>query len=171
LTPQFPLQVFIKGTARKMNTHDTEFGADVHHLQRESLLQMMRSLWRELPGLVSDRVQLLALEFRRAGQTLAMVIALGLAAVILLATAWLALWVGLAMALASTGLHWGWVCALIVLLNGGVACWAALHAKARLPLLALPATLRHLTLAPSTHPRGFKNEHSGTSADEAQVRH
>lgn len=105
----------------------------------------------ELPGLISDRVELLSLELQRAGQVLAQIVALIVAAAILAVTAWLALWGGVMLALIGAGLHWA-AASLIVLVINLCACgWAVARIRALAPLLQLPATRRHLTLSqPST---------------------
>jgi hypothetical protein len=113
------------------------------------LLKLAAALARDLPGVVTDRIRLLSLEVRRAGLALAQMVALGLVAGILCATAWIALWVGVAVALIQAGLAWPWICALVVVVNLGAAAWAASRARALAPLLALPATLRRLTDADS----------------------
>ena len=111
------------------------------------LLGTLQGLLRELPGLVSDRVELLSLELQRAGQVLAQIVALVVAAAILGVTAWLALWSGVLIALIAVGLHWA-LASLIVLLVNLVACWAAVaRVRALAPLLQLPATRRHLTVS------------------------
>ena len=109
--------------------------------------QVLGSLLHELPGLVSDRVYLLSLEIKRAGIATAHIVALTLGAAILLATAWLALWAGVIVGLMQNGVHWAWVFGGVLLVNGGAAAWALLRVKQLAPLLGLPATLRHLTLA------------------------
>ena len=109
--------------------------------------QVLGSLLHELPGLVSDRVHLLSLEIKRAGIATAHIVALTLGAAILLATAWLALWAGVIVGLMQNGVHWTWVFGGVLLVNGGAAAWALLRVKQFAPLLGLPATLRHLTLA------------------------
>lgn len=84
-----------------------------------TLLEMVAAL----PGLVSDRLQLLALELHRAGRSLVQITALVLVAAILCTTAWLALCSGLGLALA----------------------WAAVWRVRRLLVnLGLPATRCHL---------------------------
>ena len=110
-----------------------------------SLPQAVAALLADLPGLLSDRVQLLSLELRRARQALAQIVALVLMAAILAGTAWLALWVGIVAALVRAGLAWPLACLLVVMLNLAAAVWAAMRVKALAPLLALPATLRRLT--------------------------
>lgn len=118
-----------------------------------SMLGMARALTGELPGLVSDRVHLFALELRRSGVALATIVAWAVAAAVLLTTAWLALWAGLGVAAIRAGWAWGWVVAAIIVLNVVAAALAVQRARALAPLLTLPATLRHLTLAPSPRER------------------
>lgn len=119
--------------------------------------QVLTALLQELPGLVSDRVHLLSLEVKRAGQTLVRMIALVLAGAILLATAWLALWAAISVMLVAAGLGWGWAFVIVLLLNLGAAAWALLQAKRLAPLLGLPATVRHLTIARSVPDGGDGN--------------
>ena len=111
----------------------------------ESLPKAIGALFADLPGLLTDRVRLMSLELRRASNALGQMVALGLLAAILVATAWITLWVGLAAACISLGLAWPWVVLLVLFVNLAAAAWAALRIKALAPLLALPATLRRLT--------------------------
>jgi hypothetical protein len=111
----------------------------------ESLPKAIGALFADLPGLLTDRVRLMSLELRRASNALGQMVALGLLAAILTATAWIALWVGLAAACIALGLAWPWVVLLVLFVNLAAAAWAALRIKALAPLLALPATLRRLT--------------------------
>ena len=108
-------------------------------------LETLQSIWRELPGLVSDRVDLLSLELQRAGRALGQIVALLVAAAILGVTAWLALWAGIAVGLVQLGLHWALSLLLVLGLNAAVAWWALARLRQLLPLLGLPATRRHLT--------------------------
>ncbi len=110
-----------------------------------SLPKAVAALFADLPGLLTDRVHLLALELRRASGALGQMVALGLLAAILAGTAWLAMWVGLAAALLAVGLAWPWVALLVLFVNLSAAVWAVLRIKSLAPLLALPATLRRLT--------------------------
>jgi uncharacterized membrane protein YqjE len=128
-----------------------------------SLPQQVVALLADLPGLVSDRVQLLSLELERASRALAQVLALALFTAILVATAWLSLWMGVAAALVKGGMSWPWACVVVMVANLVPAAWAARRLKALAPLLALPATLRRLTDSDSrervdggdpTHDRG-----------------
>ena len=119
---------------------------------RKGWLESLQSIWRELPGLVSDRVDLLSLELQRAGRVLAQIVALLVAAAILGVTAWLALWAGIAVGLVELGLHWSLSLLLVLALNAGVAWLAISRLRTLLPLLRLPATRRHLTPGRTTEP-------------------
>ena len=119
-----------------------------------SMIGLARTLAGELPGLLSDRVHLFALELRRSGTALARMVAWAVAAAVVLTTAWLALWVGLGTAAIRAGWPWYGVLAAILLLNLAAAAFAVARARAMAPLLVLPATLRHLTLAPSARSHG-----------------
>ena len=119
----------------------------------ETLLDALRGILRELPGLVSDRVELLSLEVSRAGRALAQIALMMVAATILGVTAWVLLWVAIVRGLVALGLAWPWAYLLALLLNAGAIWVAFLRIKKQLPLLALPATRRHLTLTPSPVPR------------------
>ena len=110
-----------------------------------SLPKAVGALFADLPGLLTDRVHLLSLELRRASNALGQMVALGLLAAILFATAWIAVWVGLAAAFLAVGLAWPWIVLLVLVINLSAAVWALLRVKALAPLLALPATLRRLT--------------------------
>lgn len=114
----------------------------------EGVLHLLRTLLADLPGLVSDRVHLLALELRRAGRALGMMVALGLAAAVLGVTAWLALWVGLVAAAIHFGMPWGWAWVLVLALNLGAAFLAIKRALALAGYLKLPATMRRMTVPP-----------------------
>ena len=110
-----------------------------------SLPKAVGALFADLPGLLTDRVHLLSLELRRASNALGQMVALGLLAAILFATAWIALWVGLAAAFVAVGLAWPWIVLLVLFVNLSAAAWAVMRVKALAPLLASPATLRRLT--------------------------
>ncbi len=59
--------------------------------QEPGLVATVRSLERELRGIVHDHLLLAALETRQAGESLVRIIAMGLITACLLSTAWLAL--------------------------------------------------------------------------------
>lgn len=130
-----------------------------------SLFEMAGSLLRELPGLVSDRVELLSLELRRAGRALAQIVALIIAAAILAVTLWLVLWgVLVALLVVEWGWHWAPVLIGVALLNGLAVMLALRRVRALAPLLALPATQRHLTIseAPAQPPASTPMPSPGT---------
>jgi hypothetical protein len=114
------------------------------------LLDSLLSIARELPGLLSDRVELLALELRRAGVALAQIVALIVAAAILGVTAWFALWSAVVLLLVLN-FEWHWALALLLVgvLNLAAIWFALVRARALAPLLSLPATQRHLTVKPA----------------------
>lgn len=124
-----------------------------------SLPKAVGALFADLPGLLTDRVHLLALELRRASSALGQMVALGLLAAILFATAWITLWVGLAAAFLAVGLAWPWTVLLVMFVNLAAAIWALMRVKALAPLLALPATLRRLTDSDALE-RHDESEHS-----------
>ena len=116
-----------------------------------SLMNSAKAFKRELPGLWSDRVELFSLELHRAGLALAQVIMLVIAAAILGVTAWLVFWGTIAAVLTLfVELHWLLSLLIVFALNGVAALWAVSRVKRLLPLLRMPATLRHLKFSPST---------------------
>jgi hypothetical protein len=114
-----------------------------------SLLDLVQSLLHEVPGLISDRVELLSLELGRAGAALAKILVLAVAAAILGITAWAALWAGVVMGLLALDWHWALALGVVVVANVGAVVWAALQVRRLAALLKLPATQRHLTLRAS----------------------
>lgn len=113
-----------------------------------SLLQSLQALLAEIPGLISDRVHLLALELRRARQALVQILGLLVLAGVLAATAWLALWVGLVAAAIAAGIH-GFIIWIVVLGFNVLGVYFALkRIRVLARLLTLPATLRHMTVSP-----------------------
>jgi hypothetical protein len=128
-----------------------------------SLPKAVGALFADLPGLLTDRVHLLSLELRRASNALGQMVALGLLAAILFATAWITLWAGLAAAFLAVGLAWPWIVLLVLFINLAAAIWALMRVKALAPLLALPATLRRLTDSDAL-PRGLDNERESDGA-------
>ena len=117
-----------------------------------SLLDSLKGLLAELPALFSDRVLLLALELKRAGRALGQMVALLLAAAIFVATAWAALWAGVIVLLLRAGLPMGYVLLSVLALNLGAAIAALLGIRKLARWLALPATVRRLTLPTKTPP-------------------
>lgn len=118
-----------------------------------SALDAVQRLLRELPGLVSDRVRLLSLEMRRAGHALAVIVALLVAAAMMGVTAWLAIWLVVFGGLRAAGLDWGWAALIVIAVNLVGAFVAVRRAVALGPLLALPATVRRLTVKAEEGPQ------------------
>lgn len=117
-----------------------------------TLLASLAAFARELPGLLSDRVELLTLELERAGRALAEMVLLLLAAAVLAVTAWLVLWAGIAALLLAFGLPLAAALLLVLLVNVLAAMLAVSRAKRLLPRIGLPATRRHLVPSPSPEP-------------------
>lgn len=155
---------------------------------RPGMLQTLQSLWRELPGLVGDRLEILGLELHRAGLALAQILALVVVAAILGLTAWAVLWVGIVAGLMALGLHMALALGAALLLNL-LAAWLLLRRVMTLvALLKLPATRRSLTSfpasrverhpprhspapapAPSTEPRAHEHHHSASAQPAARA--
>lgn len=117
-----------------------------------SLRRQLRALWRELPGLFSDRVELLSLELQRAARSLAEIVALIVGMAILGVTAWLALWAALVGLLVRAGLPLTVALLLAIAVNVGVILLALRRMRRLLPRLSLPATRRHLMVTPDPTP-------------------
>lgn len=117
-----------------------------------SILHTVQSLWHEVPGLLSDRVELLTLELQRAGLALAHVVMLVVTIAILTVTAWLLLWGCIVAALVQAGLPLAAVLLGAMVVNLLAAWLAAARVRALLPRLSLPATRRHLMINPSSQP-------------------
>ena len=113
-------------------------------LRSQRWLQILQDLVAALPGLVSDRLELLALELHRAGRSIVQIVVLVLGAAILGVGAWLALCVGIAIALVALDLPWPVVMLVVLLVNLALG-WAALaRVRHLLANLGLPVTRRHL---------------------------
>lgn len=117
-----------------------------------SLQQQLKALWHELPGLVSDRVELLSLELQRAARSLVEIVALIVGVTILGVTVWLVLWAALIALLVAAGLNVVWAMLLAIAVNGVVIVLALQRVRRLLPRLKLPATRRHLMVSPDPTP-------------------
>jgi len=116
----------------------------IENPRRQPWVRTVQDLVAVLPGVVSDRLELLALELHRAGRGMVQIVALVLATAVLCATAWLALCTGLALILVELGLSLPWAL-LVVLVANLLLAWAALsRVRHLLVSLGLPATRRHL---------------------------
>lgn len=118
-------------------------------LHRRPWLRTLQEVIAHLPGLVSDRLELLALELHRAGRSVVQITALMLVATLLCTTAWLTLCSGLALVVVTQGVPWP-LALLVVLVVNLVLAWAAVwRARHLLNHLGLPATKRHLSFGAS----------------------
>jgi uncharacterized membrane protein YqjE len=112
----------------------------------ESLIDLVRGVLQDLPGLIGDRVELFSLELNRAGIALVKVLALTVVATILGVTAWLAVWsIGVALLMAA-GWHWAAANGLAALINLAAAAWAVRRVRKLMKALSLPATRQHLSV-------------------------
>ena len=119
---------------------------------RQSFFGTLSALVGNLPGLFSDRVDLLSLELQRAGLTLALMLLWGVTAAMLLLAAWLGIWGAVAAMAVQSGLRWEWAAFAVVLINA-LAAWAAIGMARRMaPKLSLPLTRRHLESEHRTPP-------------------
>ena len=127
-----------------------------------SLLQQLKGLARELPGLVSDRVELLSLELQRATQALMQIVVLTVAIGILGVTVWFALWAALISLLVQAGLPLLAALLLTTGINALAIALAVARVRRLLPRLTLPATQRHLMVSPDPGlpPEGPADERS-----------
>ncbi len=133
---------------------------------RLSLLQLLKGLAADLPGLLSDRIHLAALELKRARQALLQMAMLVVLAAIFAATAWLALWAFLVALALSAGVSLPLALAGALVLNAAGGAFALKKAMSLVDLLTLPATLRRLTLTPAPEP-GPEPDPAPTSAASA----
>lgn len=152
------------------NAADNAPNEQIDPADSPSLLKSIKALWQELPGLVSDRVELLSLELRRAGVALAQIVVLGVAVAVLGFTAWVLLWGAIVSGLVAWGLHLALAMLVALLLNAVAAAVVLARVQTQLALLRLPATRRHLTvkaavepLKPSGPPPGTATPMSSTS--------
>lgn len=127
-----------------------------------SMLQQALSLCRELPGLVSDRVELLGLELKQAGRALALILVLGLAATMAAMTVWGLFWALVVSLLLQFGVAlWG-ALLIAMIVNAAAAALLAWWLKALLPRLDLPTTRRHLSFSASPLPSSVPPPHGAS---------
>lgn len=132
----------------------------------EPWLKTLQAMLRDLPGLVTGRVELLTLEVERAAQALAQIVLLVVAAAILGVTLWLVLWAGIVAALLAWGLSWAAALSLVLGVNLIAAWLAVARVRRLLPRLTLSATRRHLLPSPSPQPRNPPPSHPSAPAHE-----
>lgn len=109
-----------------------------------SWVPLLQDLARALPGLVTDRLELLALELDRAGRSITQIMLLALLATILGVTAWVALCGAVALALVALGMSWPLATLAISVVNLLLAGTVLVRIGRLTAMVGLPATRRHL---------------------------
>ncbi len=121
---------------------------------------LIGGLLSELPGLVSDRVELLSLELQRAGLALLHMVCLGLVLTVLGMSGWLIVWALLMIGMVAVGLSWAMALGVALLVHGLLGWWAVNRIRRLLPTLGLPATRRQLTFKAPVPPEETLDETS-----------
>lgn len=130
--------------SRRKPTRDVNNRPDSAAAAGPGLFEGAGDLLREFRGVAHDYATLAALETKRAGMSLVVMLAAGVMMAILLVSAWLGLVAAGVFALIAAGVT-SWLAMLIavivnIALAGGL--YAVIHYKRR--YLAFPATLRNL---------------------------
>lgn len=128
-------------------------------LRSPSWVQSLQDLAAALPGLLSDRLELLALELHRAGRGIVQIVALVLTAAILGLTAWLVLCSGIALALIAWGWSWPAAMVAVLLINLGLVWGVLARVRHLLATVGLPATRRHLSFGAPALPAASAHLH------------
>jgi uncharacterized membrane protein YqjE len=123
-----------------------------------SLGALIGGLLSELPGLVSDRVELLSLELQRAGLALLHIAIFGLALTVLGMAGWLILWALLMVGMVTAGLTWAMALGVSLVIHGLLGWWAVNRIRRLIPTLGLPATRRQLMFRAPTPPEDALEE-------------
>jgi len=122
--------------------HATSGSAAPHSAAAEAY-----AIARLLPRAIGERLRLAGLELRRARRALVGAAALGAAALLMIVTAWHALWFAVAFGPRAAELSWPAVAGVISAINLVGAAAAAALIRHSLASVDLPATRRHLGLA------------------------
>lgn len=104
----------------------------------------LTATWRDLRGLAGDHLELAALEAQRAAAALVRVIVITAVAAILLAAAWIAAVIGLALWATGLGLSPAAACWVAAAANIAVAAALLFWLRGRVPELLFAGTLRQL---------------------------
>ena len=116
------------------------------------IMEDVQSLWRELLGLTHDRFRLAALETRRAGESLIVMIVSAVMVAVLLISAWLGLMVAAVFGLVENGIGVSSAILLAVDFNLLLALILFGVIRRKSCYLQFPATLRSLQpLPPKRH--------------------
>jgi uncharacterized membrane protein YqjE len=109
-------------------------------------------LWDALCGLATERFRLAALETRRAGESLVMMILAGVVAGILLSGAWMGLMVAIVLGLIEQGVTASNALLLAVCVNLLALLVVSWVIRRKLKYLQFPATLGSLQATPGAQP-------------------
>jgi uncharacterized membrane protein YqjE len=140
--------------SRFTNTSSSPPGED----RRPSFGALIGGLLSELPGLVSDRVELLSLELQRAGLALLHMAVLGMALTVLGMAGWLLVWALLIHGMVAAGLTWAMALGVALLAHVLLGWWAVNRIRRLIPTLGLPATRRQLMFRAPTPPEEALDE-------------
>jgi uncharacterized membrane protein YqjE len=122
--------------------------ADVGGAAAPGFVDNAVALWDDLKALAHDHLELAALETKRAGESLVMIVVFGIVAAILLVTAWMGLVAALVLWLVTLDLS-VWLAVLIgVVVNVAAAGGLVFAIKSRTTALRFPATVRALKPGP-----------------------
>jgi uncharacterized membrane protein YqjE len=113
------------------------------------MLEDAQSLWKELQGLTHDRLRLVALETRRAGENLVAMIVMGVMVAILLVGAWLGLMATAVLGFVENGMVASNAILLAVAFNLLFTLILIGEIRRKRYFLQFPATLRSLQATPS----------------------
>ncbi|QFY44517.1 phage holin family protein [Candidatus Methylospira mobilis] len=132
---------------------ESETSGDSAHgdpVDESSVLDDVRSLLHDLRGLTHDCFHLVALETRRAGESLVGMIVAGVMVAVLLSGAWLGLVAAAVLELVDNGVKAGSAMLLAVALNLLLALILCGLIRRKSRYLQFPATLRSLHPPPSS---------------------
>lgn len=133
----------------------------------DGLLASAQALWQDLRGALHDHLQLAALEAQRAGKSLVNMVIYGIAAAILVVSAWLGLMAAGVFWLIGLGLHPSLALLAAVGVNvGGVVVLVLLILRAS-HYLGFPATVRSLKAVKSDASLAVKSDASLPARKEA----
>jgi uncharacterized membrane protein YqjE len=127
-------------TIKQTATHDEPLGSN--------MLEEAQSLWHELRELIHARLQLAALETRRAGESLVTMLIAGVIVAVLLIGAWLGIMVAVVLLLIEHGMVASTAILLAVAANLLVALLLCGVIRRKSHYLQFPATLGSLQPTP-----------------------
>lgn len=127
--------------------HDARAGSERSPTE-PGILEGAGSLLREMRGIAHDYMSLVALETKRAGQSLMIMMAAAVMIAILLVSAWLGLVAAGVFGMTAAGMAPGWAILVAVIANLLVAAGLYFLIRHKRQDLAFPATIRNLRPGP-----------------------